>query len=179
MFIPLSCRASLLTLMMLAVSVFSTFPPCSKASTESRDDVLELARETIERVRYPALITADAEGQPRARTVDAFEPDSDFRVWVATRPNTRKVSQIRANNRVTLYYFDAERRNYVTIMGTARLVDDDKTKLAMRRPADTDRLYPDFPRDYLLIEITPRWLEGILPGYRGDPDNWQPVSVDF
>ena len=142
-------------------------------------EVLELARATIERVRYPALITADADGQPRARTVDAFKPDEDFVVWIATRPNTRKVDQIRGNNRVTLYYFDAERRNYVTIMGKARIVDDNETKTAMRRPADSDRFYPQFPADYLLIEITPTWLEGILPGYRGDPDNWRPVSVEF
>ena len=64
-------------------------------------------------------------------------------------------------------------------MGKARLVDDVKTKEAKRRPADTDRFYPEFPADYQLIEITPIWLEGILPGYRGDPDTWKPVSVRF
>ncbi|XOV88227.1 MAG: hypothetical protein ACFHX7_25265 [Pseudomonadota bacterium] len=38
-------------------------------------------------------------------------------VWIAIRPNTRKVAQIRQHNRVTRYYVDAKRRNYVTIMG--------------------------------------------------------------
>lgn len=142
-------------------------------------DVLDLARMTIERVRYPALITVDEDGQPRARTVEAFTPDDKFVVWVATRPNTRKVAQIRSNNSVTLYYFDEERKNYVTIMGQAQLVDDEATKRQLRRPADSDRLYPEFPADYLLIKITPTWLEGILPGYRGDPETWQPVSVTF
>lgn len=159
------------TLLLIAVA-FSTF-------ADERTEVLELARETIERVRYPAFITVDVDGQPRARTVDAFKPDENFVVWVATRPNTRKVAQIRANPGVTLYYFDHERRNYVTIMGQATLVDDTETKRAMRRDADSDRFYPNFPDDYLLIRITPAWLEGILPGYRGDPDTWQPVSVEF
>ncbi len=142
-------------------------------------EVLDLARATIERVRFPALITVDEDGQPRARTVDAFAPDEDFVVWVATRPNTRKVTQIHGNPNVTLYYFDSERKNYVTIMGEALLVDDEATKRRLRRPADTDKLYPAFPDDYLLIKIIPEWLEGILPGYRGDPDNWQPVSVSL
>ncbi|XOV88220.1 MAG: pyridoxamine 5'-phosphate oxidase family protein [Pseudomonadota bacterium] len=142
-------------------------------------DILGLARETMARVPYPALITLDEQGQPRARTVEAFSPDENFVVWIATRPNTRKVAQIRQHNRVTLYYFDAERRNYVTIMGQARLVDDDQVKARMRRSTDTDRLYPAFPEDYLLIEVTPHRLEGILPGYRGDPDNWAPAGFNF
>lgn len=146
---------------------------------DERSDVLTQARQTIEAARYAALVTIDDDGQPRARTVDPFLPDEDFVVWVATRPVTRKVEQIRGNQSVTLYYFDAERRNYVTIMGTARLVDDATVKRSKRRPEDSDRLYPDFPDDYLLIEITPLWLEGILPGYRGDKETWQPVSVEF
>ncbi len=140
---------------------------------------LELARETMERVRYPAFITVDDENQPRARTVDAFPPDERFVVWIATRPNTRKVRQILRNEQVTLYYFDVERRNYVTLMGLARLVDDPNVKRAKRRAADTDRLYPNFPDDYLLIEVTPKWIEGILPGYRGDPETWRPTSHQF
>jgi general stress protein 26 len=111
--------------------------------------------------------------------VDPFPPDENFSVWIATRPNTRKVAQIVENPKVTLYYFDDDERNYVTIMGTARLVTDDATKTAMRRPADSDRLYPDFPYDYLLIEVTSDWLEAIVPGYRGDRDTWRPASVHF
>ncbi len=133
----------------------------------------------IEKVRYCALITVDKHGRPRARSVDPFLPQDDFTVWVATRPVTRKVDQIRNNPHVTLYYFDAEDKNYVTIMGKARLVDERDIKEAKRRDADTDRLYPDFPDDYLLIEITPTWLEGIVPGYRGDEKTWQPRAVYF
>ncbi len=162
-------RAGLLLLLSLVAS----------SSLAEEAGVLELARETISRVRYPAFITVDEAGQPRARTVDAFAPDEDFTVWIATRPNTRKVAHIRHNSQVTLYYFDAERRNYVTIMGHARLVDDPLVKTRMRRPSDTERLYPAFPDDYLLIEVKPDRLEGILPGHRGDPDNWAPAGVDF
>ncbi|MEX0942332.1 MAG: pyridoxamine 5'-phosphate oxidase family protein [Pseudomonadales bacterium] len=144
-----------------------------------RTNLLELARGTMAAARYCALITVDEKGQPRARTVEPFAPDKNFSIWIATRPNTRKVAQIAENPKVTLYYFDAQQRNYVTVMGTARLVVDEDTKIAMRRPVDSDRLYPDFPDDYLLIEVTPTWLEAIVPGYRGDAETWRPASVHF
>jgi len=159
----------------LAVLIASS----AAAAAAGREDLLAEARDTIERVPYPAFITVDEQGQPRARTVDAFAPDENFVVWIATRPNTRKVAQIKGNPRVTLYYFDAERRNYVTLMGTARLVDDAGVKRAKRRPADSERLYPNFPDDYLLIEVTPDWLEGLLPSYRGDPETWRPAVIEF
>ena len=42
-----------------------------------------------------------------------------------------------------------------------------------------DRLYPDFPNDYLLIKIKPRYVEALIPSYRGDPDTWAPIRVDL
>jgi len=100
-------------------------------------------------------------------------------VWVATRPVTRKVEQIRNNPKVTLYYWHAETRSYVSIMGMATIVDDESVKVTMRRDVDTDKLYPRFPVDYLLIKIQPIVLEGVLPGYRGDSKTWAPSRVLF
>lgn len=142
-------------------------------------EILQLAREVIEKVRYGALITVGQSGQPRSRIVDAFEPDKDFVIYVATKPNTRKVEQIKSNPRATLFYFDAEGRNYVSVMGKATLVDDLATKQSMRRDTDSDRIYPNFPDDYLLIRVEPEAVEGLLPGYRGDRETWQPARVEF
>lgn len=141
--------------------------------------VLEVAREVMQSARYCALITNDEAGQPRARTVDPFEADENFTVWMATRPVTRKVEQIKGNDRVTLYYWDADSRSYVTLMGRAELVDDEATKIARRRDADNDRFYPNFPDDYLLIKFVPDYLEAIVPGYRGDRETWLPARHVF
>ena len=151
------------------------------AATRSDADtvLLDLARTAMVEARYCALITVDKEGQPRARTVDPFLPDDDFNILIATRPNTRKVEQIRANPRVTLYYFDAENRNYVTVMGVAKLIDDVRMKKAMRRERDNERLYPNFPDDYLLIHVSPTWVEAMVPGHRGDRETWRPSGVRF
>ena len=149
------------------------------SSADPSQDVLQAARTVIGQTAFPSLITIDSGGQPKARVVDAFPPDEDFVVWVATRPSTRKVSEIRGNSKVTLHYFSDDHRNYVSIMGEATLIEDTKTKQTMRRASDTAKLYPEFPKDYLLLRIQPQRLEGVLPGYRGDPLTWQPVGVDF
>jgi hypothetical protein len=49
----------------------------------------------------------------------------------------------------------------------------------MRRDADSAKIYPDFPDDYLLIKIIPTRVEGLLPGYRGDRETWVQVGVNF
>jgi general stress protein 26 len=141
--------------------------------------VISLARQVITAARYGTLVTVDDEGQPRTRIVDPFLPDDAFVIYVATKPVTRKVQQIRSNNKVSLFYFDAEGRNSVSVMGRAQLIDDLDLKLQMRRAADSDKIYPDFPQDYLLIKITPTRIEGLLPGYRGDRETWVQVGVDF
>ncbi len=147
----------------------------------SVDDVkiIELARETIAKVRYATLATVDDAGQPRTRIVDPFPPDDEFVIYVATNPATRKVGQITAHDQVTLFYFDSDGRNYVSVMGTATLVNDVVFKTKMRREADSDRIYPNFPDDYLLIRIEPDWIEGLLPGYRGDRQTWMPARVNL
>tara|TARA_R110002072_G_scaffold3830_1_gene27228 strand:+ start:1993 stop:2493 length:501 start_codon:yes stop_codon:yes gene_type:complete len=142
-------------------------------------EILALARDVIAKVRYGALISVGEQGQPRSRIVDAFPPDDEFVIFVATKPNTRKVKQIRHNPKVSLFYFDPESRNYVSVMGLATLVDEKAIKLAMRREADSDRIYPGFPDDYLLIKIVPSVVEGLLPGYRGDKETWMPARVEF
>jgi general stress protein 26 len=145
----------------------------------SKENLLSEMRQVMKDAGYPALITVDEQGQPRARTVDAFAPDASMTIWVATRPNTRKVAQIQSNSAVTLYYFDASSRSYVTLMGEAELIDDEATKKDKRRDRDGDRLYPDFPNDYLLIKIKPSYVEALIPSYRGDPDTWAPIRVDL
>jgi general stress protein 26 len=150
----------------------------SMAASEDAE-ILDLARQTIEKARYATFATVDANGQPRTRIVDPFVPDEAFVIYVATKPNTRKVEQIGHNPLVTLFYFDPAGRNYVSVMGRAELVTDEAIKRQMRRATDGDKIYPDFPADYVLIKVSPRWIEGLLPGYRGDPDNWRPISVQM
>ncbi|MGK0471892.1 MAG: general stress protein 26 [Candidatus Azotimanducaceae bacterium] len=164
-------------LILLGLFLLPLLAPLSAQGDDA--EVLSLARDVIKKVRYGALISVGEAGQPRSRIVDAFAPDDDFVIYVATKPNTRKVAQVRHNPKVTLFYFDPAERHYLSVMGQASLVEDTATKIAMRREADSDRIYPDFPDDYLLIKIVPDVVEGLLPGYRGRNETWMPARVEL
>lgn len=143
-------------------------------------ELIAAAREIMTNARYCALITIDSSGRAQARTVDPFPPDEKMRVWLGTNPRTRKVREIRRRSRVTLYYFDRESQAYVTIHGTARLVNDPAEK-AKRWKEEWKEFYPDRAKDYLLIVVTPEKLEvvNVSKAILGDPQTWNPPSVSF
>jgi len=87
-----------------------------------------------------------------------FSPDENMTVWFGTNPLSRKVSEIRRNPQVTLYYFDRENQAYVSMQGIARLVNDPKEK-ARHWKDDWKAFYPDRDKSYLLIEVRPVRLE--------------------
>ena len=147
--------------------------------TVNATTVLQAARQVVQETAFATLITIDQNGQPKARTVDAFAPDPDWVVWIATRPSSRKVAEIGQRPKVTLHYYNNELKSYVSLMGQATLVSDVATKKSLRRAQDSNKLYPNFPDDYQLIRVQPTRLEGVLPGYRGHPETWAPIGVNF
>jgi general stress protein 26 len=146
----------------------------------SRQFLLEAAREIIKSAGNVALITQDKSGIPQVRTMDPFSPEDDFTIWLATHPDTRKVQQIKNNPQVTLYYPDKNDKGYVVIHGTAQLVNDQKEK-NMRWKDEWKIFYSNRSDGYLLIKVTPQYLELINynRGISGDPKTWQPATVHF
>jgi general stress protein 26 len=169
----LSAAALLLCVASLTPSVHA-----QQAQRRSKDDLIAAAREIMTTTRYCALITTDGRGRANARTMDAFSPDENMIVWFATNPLSRKVSEIRRHPQVTLYYFDRENQAYVSIQGTARLVNDAKEK-ARHWKDDWKVFYPDRDKSYLLIEVRPVKLEVVntKTGVVGTSSDWAPPSV--
>ena len=135
-----------------------------------------------------ALVTVDSAGQPRVRTVRAFidPPDSarlesGITVWVMTRFSTRKVDQIRRHPQVTLYFNHDDRQSYASIMGVATVHTDPEHPGAKRHYDEEYKqfFWPDFPRDFVMLEIRPRWIEYLGPGHSNDPTTWRPQAVVF
>jgi general stress protein 26 len=145
-----------------------------------RDSLIAAAREIMAASRFGALITLDESGHPRVRTMDPFPPDEDMVVWFGTNRRTRKVQEIENDPRVTLYYAAPEADGYVSVYGTARLVDDPDEKARRWKP-EWERFYPDRESTYLLIAVTPERMEIVsyTRGIFGDPDTWKPASVEF
>lgn len=175
-------KRSVIWIFLLLVTVFpdTGIAQDEKPGDTTRQFLLKAAREIIESAGNVALITQDAKGTPQIRTMDPFSPEKDFTVWLATNPSSRKVTQIKNNPLVTLYYSDKNDQGYVVIHGTAELVDDQREK-DLRWKNEWKDFYTDRTDDYLLIKISPLYLEVInySRGLSGDPKTWQPAMVRF
>ncbi len=151
-----------------------------KSSTAERDTLLSVARQYIHNVRFCALITIDSSGYPHARTMDPFQPDENMIVWFGTNRNSRKVKEIRNNPNVTLYYTGNKGEGYVSIIGTAGLVDDPKIKDSLWKD-EWAKLYKDQKQNYLLIKVVPKKLEilNLRHGIAGNKETWETPFVSF
>ena len=167
-------------LSVLLLITFNSFSQNTIQKDSLRNKLVDAAREIMAASETCALITLDREGRSRVRVMDPFLPESDFTVWFGTNPKSRKVDQIKKDPRVSLYYFDSNSSGYVMIHGIAQLVDDPKEK--EKRWKDVWKLfYPDKPEGYLLIKVSPEWMEVISysHGIVGDPITWEPPIVLF
>jgi general stress protein 26 len=148
----------------------------------TRAAVIGAAREIIAKARYATFVTIGRDGHPQARIVDPFTPESDFTVWLATNPLTRKVAEIRSDSRVTLTWFDAAGQSYVTMLGRATAVNDAREK-RVRWKEEWKALYKDSNRgdDYLLIRVKPLRLEvsSVSRGIENDKRTWRPATIEF
>jgi general stress protein 26 len=165
-------------LLLCTASITSGVFAQQQAQRWSRETLMASAREIMEAARYCALITVDSKGRTHARTMDPFPPDQDMRVWFGTNPSSRKVAEIRRNSRVVLYYFDPAGPAYVTIAGTARLVNEPREK-ARRWKNEWKAFYPDREKGYVLIAVTPSELEIVSEkkGIVGDAIRWKPPTI--
>lgn len=148
----------------------------------TREEILAAARSVIAKARFSTLVTLGEQGEPRARIVDPFAPDSSFTIWVATNPATRKVGDIKRDGRVVLLWFEAGNPGYVSLSGRAVLVSDaaekDKHWNEEWKGLYRDRNHGD---DYLLIRVTPVHMEVVsyANGMINDPKTWRPVMLEF
>lgn len=150
----------------------------TQASRRAR--ILEVARQIMTSARYCTLVTIGEAGQPQARVVDPLDPGTDFSVYVATNPVSRKVGEVRKDPRVTLLYFDPARSAYVTLIGRATEVTD--AEKGKHRKKDWDAFFPAArPETYVLYRIQPTRLEVVSArdGLSGDPATWRPEIVEL
>lgn len=171
---------SFLVIMSVIVIALSTCATHVEASQFPRDTVIAAARELIAEQHYCALVTIDSSGSPQIRTMNPFPPEEDMTVWIATNSRSRKVSEIKKNPRVTLYYADhAKATGYVSITGRAVLVDDMSEKLKRKR-AYWDDAFPDW-KYLILIKVIPERMDVLNYKRRmvNDTVTWKTPSVEF
>lgn len=66
------------------------------------------------------------------------------------------------------------------IHGIAEIVNDQKEK-DKRWKAEWEAFYPNKTKDFMLIKVTPEWMEVVsyTHGILGDPVTWEPSKLVF
>ncbi len=171
-------RKYIYTILSVFLLISTTSNGQNTTSDSSSLKQLVAAKEIMIAAGTCSLITLDDEGRPRARAMDPFIPEDDFTVWFGTNSNSRKVTQIKNDPRVTLYYFDINTDGYVVLNGIAQLVNDPVKKEEYWKKKWED-YYPNKSDNYLLIKVSPIWIEILSPthGIYNNPKTWQPPII--
>ena len=153
---------------------------CHHSQESIEKDVKGIAKEIMTNAKNCALVTIDSLGVTHVRVMDPFLPDENFTVWMATNPKSLKVRQIQNNETVTLFYFDQKTGSYVTLQGTASIVNNQAKKDVFWKKEWKD-FYKNRTTDYTLIRFRPNNAKIISEKYQllGDPITWEPLSIEF
>jgi general stress protein 26 len=152
----------------------------TEPSAIPRDTLMQAALEIMKATPFCALVTVDSTGQPQVRTMNPFPLDKDMVIWFATSRNSRKVSDIKKNPKVSVYFADhTAAKGYVNITGTAVIIDDQALLVKMKR--DYWESIPKWQDRFVLIKITPRTLDvtNYARGIAGDPVTSRAPTVAF
>ncbi len=174
-----STKIVLLSLLILIGVNNKTIAQEGAATVLDRDSLLSVARDYIGSHRYCSLTTIDSTGYPHTRVMDPFKPDENMVIWLGTNRHSEKVKEIKAYPKVSLFYSDSKGIGYVSITGTAFLIDDSTLKAEYWKP-EWERFYTD-KNSYTLIKVIPEKLEilNYKYGIYGDPNTWKAPSVEF
>lgn len=163
-------------ILIITVSGISTAQE-QKPPGNNPDTLMSLAREYMGSVRYCTLITVDSTGYPHARVMDPFQPEENMEIWLGTNRYSRKVPEITANSKVTLFYYNDKGNGYVSLEGNAYLVDDANKKKEYWK-TEWERFYQN-KNDYILIKVIPERLDILNYEHKifGNVKTWRTPSV--
>ncbi len=89
---------------------------------DQADTLWKLIRST----KFAMLTTAD-DGKLRSRPMAASQDSFDGTLWFFTRASAHKVEEVQSEQQVGVSYADPDKQNYVSMSGTATLVQDRAT----------------------------------------------------
>ena len=92
--------------------------------TPTRDEAIRKLGEMISGIRIAMLTTAQLDGTLRSRPMATQQAEFDGDLWFFTSKSSPKSDEIRHDSHVNVSYADSEGQRYVSVSGTATLVDD-------------------------------------------------------
>jgi general stress protein 26 len=96
---------------------------------QSREDAIRKLRSLMEDINICMLTTVDADGRLHSRPMAVQKAEFDGDLWFLTGKSTGKTGEIRRDQHVNVSFADEDDQRYVSISGTATVLDDrDKIK---------------------------------------------------
>ncbi len=170
----------ILVLAVLASTFSSFITEVDGQPSVNRDTVILAAHEIINETTYCGLVTVDSLGQPQIRTMNPFPVKDDFVIWFATARTSRKVREIKNNQKVCVYFANhLSAKGYVNINGSATVIDDKELLVKMKRDYwDGIQGWQD---RFVLIKIIPRSIEVInyKHGLNNVPGTLRAPTISF
>ncbi len=162
-------------------------------STE--DDTRQKLVELVSDARICMLTTMDEEGNHVARPMGMQEVEFDGDLWFFTESTSRKASQIRKNPNVGVTFSDQKNNSWVSISGSADLVDGknkakelwnpflkawfpdgvDTPELVLIKVTATGAEYWDSPLSKVVTLLS--MAKGAITGKPADPGDNETVSL--
>lgn len=90
---------------------------------QTREESISKLKELIEGIDF-AMLTTISDGRFHSRPMSTQEFESDGSLWFFTGNQSYKVENIQKDNRVNVAYSKPENNSYVSVSGTAELVND-------------------------------------------------------
>jgi general stress protein 26 len=112
--------------------------------------------------------------------MNPFPVKDDFIIWFATSRTSRKVTEIRNNPRVCVYFANhLAAKGYVSINGSASVIDDKELLIKMKR--DYWDGIEGWQDRFVLIKIIPKSVEVInyKHGLNNDPNTLRAPTISF
>lgn len=97
--------------------------PTTSADIRHREAFTKLA-ELIRDIHIAMLVTEDREGHLRSRPMAVQRAPFDGDLWFFTNESSPKVDEVARDQRVNVSFSDAHRQRYVSVSGTAGIVQD-------------------------------------------------------
>jgi general stress protein 26 len=91
--------------------------------SEQRTKAIEQLKELLEGIDF-TMFTTIANGKLHSRPMSTQEMDENGDLWFFTQDDSRKIEEIKADNRINAAYSDPDGNTFVSVFGRAEVVKD-------------------------------------------------------
>ncbi|WP_373330953.1 pyridoxamine 5'-phosphate oxidase family protein [Salmonirosea aquatica] len=102
--------------------------------TEEMAHELTKVQEIIDSIEVGMLTTMQDDGDHRSRPMQTQKLDADGCLWFLTSRSSHKTEELQKHPNVNVAYADTDAQSYVSVVGTASLVDDPAVKEELWSP---------------------------------------------